>query len=251
MTYGLGLYLKDGIVITADTRTNAGVDHVATVRKLNLFQQPGQSIMALASAGNLATTQAVATILEQRTHQPGHATNLFEAPTMFDAATMVGNVLREVMTAHANHVQGYGDPSASMLFGGQIRGEGHCLFLIYSAGNFIQATSDTCFLQIGELKYGKPILDRAFRFSTTSMADAVKLSLLSFDATVRSNLSVAPPFDMICYRANALEPLEIRRFEKSDAYYSDVRRSYSQSLRETVSNLPVIDWPGVIPGGGQ
>lgn len=246
MTYGLGLFLDDGLVITADTRTNAGVDHVATVRKLNLFQRPGQSVMVLASAGNLATTQAVATLLEQRTLQAGHPNNLFEAPTMFDAANMVGGVLREVMMANADFVKGYGDPGASMLFGGQIAGEGHCLFLIYSAGNFIQATADTCFLQVGELKYGKPILDRAFRHGVTSMADAVKLSLLSFDATVRSNLSVAPPFDMICYRANSLELLQIRRFEKSDPYFTDVRRSYSQSLRETVKALPVIDWPGVI-----
>lgn len=246
MTYGLGLFLDDGLVITTDTRTNAGVDHVATVRKLNLFQRPGQSIMMLASAGNLATTQAVATLLEQRSSHAGHPHNLFEAPTMFDAANMVGGVLREVMMANADYVKGYGDPSASMLFGGQIAGAGHCLFLIYSAGNFIQATADTCFLQVGELKYGKPILDRAFRYGTTSMADAVKLSLLSFDATVRSNLSVAPPFDMICYRADSLEAVQIRRFEKQDAYYSDVRRSYSRSLRETVANLPVVDWPGVI-----
>lgn len=248
MTYGLGLYLKDGLVITADTRTNAGIDNIATIRKVNLYQSAGHATMVLVSAGNLATTQAVAALLDQRLGVVGNPTNLFDAHTMFDAATMVGSVLREVMAANANFVQGYGDPSATLLFAGQIAGGPHGLFMIYSAGNFIQATVDTPFLQIGELKYGKPILDRAMRHAETTFGEAVKLSLLSFDATVRSNLSVAPPFDMVVYRAGSLEPVEIRRFEKHDDYYYALRQQYSQAIRSTITDLPCVEWPGVIDG---
>lgn len=241
MTYGLGLFLNDGIVLTTDTRTNAGVDHIATVEKLTVFQKPGERVMVLASAGNLATTQAVVTLLQQRLTQDGHATNLNEAQTMFDATRMVGETLREVMNSNANYVQSYGDPSASFLFAGQIAGGKHRLFLIYPAGNFIEASTDTPFLQIGETKYGKPILDRAMVHGI-STAEAVKLTLISFDATVRSNLSVAPPLDMVIYRKDSIGPVSIRRIAEDDAYFHSVRDSYSASIRDLVRTLPLNDW---------
>jgi putative proteasome-type protease len=241
MTYGLGLFLEDGIVLTADTRTNAGVDHVATVEKLSVFQTPGERVMVLASAGNLATTQAVVTLLQQRIGQPGHAANLNEARTMYDATRMVGETLREVMNLDANYVQSYGDPSASFLFAGQIAGGKHRLFLIYPAGNFIEASRDTPFLQIGETKYGKPILDRAMVHEITP-AEAVKLTLISFDATIRSNLSVAPPLDMAIYRRDSISPVSVRRIGENDAYFHAVRDSYSGSIRDLVRTLPLNGW---------
>lgn len=241
MTYGLGLFLTDGIVLTADTRTNAGVDHVATVEKLSVFQTPGERVMVLASAGNLATTQSVVTLLQQRLTQAGHPANLNEAGTMFDATRMVGETLREVMNQNANYVQSYGDPSAIFLFAGQIAGGKHRLFLIYPAGNFIEASDDTSFLQIGETKYGKPILDRAMVHGI-STAEAVKLTLISFDATIRSNLSVAPPFDMVIYRRDSIGPVSLRRIAEDDSYFTTVRENYSGSIRELVRTLPLNDW---------
>jgi len=241
MTYGLGLFLEDGIVLTSDTRTNAGVDHIATVEKLSIFQTPGERVMVLASAGNLATTQSVVTLLGQRLTQPGHAANLNEAKTMFDATRMVGETLREVMNLNANYVQSYGDPSASFLFAGQIAGGKHRLFLIYPAGNFIEASRDTPFLQIGETKYGKPILDRAMSHNI-SPADAVKLALISFDPTIRSNLSVAPPFDMVVYRKDTIGPLSLRRIAEDDPYFVKLRETYSGSMRDLVRSLDLADW---------
>lgn len=248
MTYGLGLFLQQGFVVTSDTRTSAGPDNIATIRKLSLFQSPGHAVMVLSSAGNLATTQAVVALLEQRLNMDGNPSNLFSAKTMFDAASMVGNVLREVMGLNAQHVQSYGDPSASFVFAGQIAGGPHRVYLIYAAGNFVEATVDTPYVQIGEFKYGKPILDRALSHGETTTGEAIKLSLLSFDATIRSNVTVAPPFDMVCYSADSLQPVTIRRFESSDDYYYSIRRGYADALRAAVASLPLIEWPGVVDG---
>ncbi|MEO1016909.1 MAG: peptidase [Pseudomonadota bacterium] len=241
MTYGLGMLLREGLVMAADTRTNAGVDHIATMRKLTLFQQPGTAMMCVASAGNLATTQSVVTRLNQRLGVLGNIHNLFEAPTMFEAATIVGNVLREVMAADASHVSAYGDASASLLLGGQIQGEGQRLFLIYSAGNFIEASEDTPFLQIGELKYGKPILDRTVTYEM-HLGEAQKVLLISFDATIRSNLSVALPIDVFAKKADDLNMGEIHRVNQDDVYFNTIRKSYSEGLKDVVSALPIVDW---------
>ncbi len=241
MTYGLGMLLREGLVMATDTRTNAGVDHIATMPKLNLFQLEGSAVMGLASAGNLATTQSVVTRLSQRLGIPGNIHNLFEAPSMFDAATMVGNVLREVMAADASFVSSYGDPSATMLLGGQIAGGPQRLFLIYAAGNFIEASADTPFLQIGELKYGKPILDRVVTFDMP-LPEAQKVLLLSFDATIRSNLSVAMPIDLFAKRADDLSLGAINRVHERDDYYDGLRNAYAEGLRGVVAGLPTVDW---------
>jgi len=237
MTYGLGLLLDEGVILMADTRTNAGVDHIAVVGKLNLFQLEGSHILCLASAGNLATTQAVVTLLNQRLGAAGNPSNLFEAQTMFDAARMVGNVLREVMDHDARHVSSYGDASASMLLGGQIVGNTHRLFLIYSAGNFIEAGDDTPYLQLGELKYGKPILDRAAR-RDLSLSEALKIGLLSFDATIRSNLSVAPPIDVFCYKGGTLAPVQPGRVTDGHPFFEELKKGYADAIRQAVAALP-------------
>ena len=219
MTYCVGILTRHGLVLAADSRTNAGVDHIATVRKLALFERPGERIMALLSAGNLATTQAVVTLLGQRLGGGQGTQDLDAADTMFDAARMVGAVLREVIRHDGEHVQPHGDPGGSFLFGGQLAGGRHRLFLIYPAGNFIEATPETPFLQIGETKYGKPILDRVITYEA-SLPAAAKCALLSFDATMRSNLSVAPPIDLLCYRAGSLRADVRIDIQDDDPYFA-------------------------------
>lgn len=236
MTYCLGIRLESGLVLASDSRTNAGVDRVSLVCKMQLFEDPGQRVLGLLSAGNLATTQAVVSLLSQRkgTGAPG---DLFLAATGFDAAQVVGDTLREVVARDGDYVRPYGDPDASFLLGGQILGEAPRLFQIYSAGNFIEATRDTPFLQIGETKYGKPILDRMIR-NETSLARASKCALLSMDATIRSNLGVAPPIDVLCYRRDSLIAGVHRRFDERDPYLEALRTTYSERLEELFSSLP-------------
>ncbi len=241
MTYGLGILLDAGLVMAADTRINAGVDHIACMRKLHLFEQPGSHVLALASAGNLATTQAVVTLLGQRLGHSGQPGNLFEAPTMFDAARIVGATLREVMAHDAKEVEPYGDPTASFLFGGQIAEGKQELVMIYPAGNFIAADGDTPYLQIGEHKYGKPILDRTMR-RDLSLGEAVKVALLSFDATIRSNIGVAPPIDFFIKRPDMLEPVELRRVPLDDPYFTTLRDGYAQAIGKALKGLPLPKW---------
>ena len=237
MTYCLGILLPAGLVLASDSRTNAGVDQIASVRKLAVFEQTGERVIALLSAGNLGTTQSVVALLRQGFTKGYQPYDLATAPTMFDAARLVGDVLREVMERDGNHVRPFGDPGGTFILGGQISGEAPRLFQIYTAGDFIEASTRTQFLQIGENKYGKPILDRALHFET-SLADAAKLALLSFDATVRSNLSVAPPFDMLCYVANSFNSTNIRKFKALDPYLVQLREGYSSGLLGVVQGLP-------------
>ena len=241
MTYCVGILVEGGLVLASDSRSNAGVDHIATVRKLALFERPGERVMVLLSAGNLATTQAVVTLLNQRLGEDNGPTNLFAARTTFDAARMVGSVLREVIAHDGEHVQPHGDPSATFLFAGQLKGGRHRLFLIYPAGNFIEATPETPFLQAGETKYGKPILDRVITHEA-SLAEATKCALLSFDATMRSNLSVAPPIDLLCYRAGSLKA-DIRvDIAEDDPYFTDLRVHYGSGILDLFKRLPEPDW---------
>ena len=247
MTYCVGILVDKGLVLAADSRTNAGVDHIATVRKLALFERPGERMLALLSAGNLATTQAVVTLLDQRL-EAGGPTDLLAAHSMFDAARMVGSVLREVTQHDEEFVRPHGDPTGSFLFAGQIEGGAHRLFLIYPAGNFIEATPETPFLQIGETKYGKPILDRVIRHDSL-LADAAKCALLSFDSTIRSNLSVAPPIDLLCYRAGSLRS-ELRvDIQDDDPYFAALRAGYGQGLLDLFAALPAPGW--LAPGAAS
>jgi len=224
--------------MAADSRSNAGVDQVASVRKMTTFERTGDRVMVLLSAGNLATTQSVSELLCQSlgTGAPG---DLYAATTLFDATQIVGDTLRRVMDRNANYVAGHGDASATFLLGGQIAGAAPRLFLVYSAGNFIEASDRCPYLQIGENKYGKPILDRAFT-PEVPLEEACKLALLSFDATMRSNLSVGPPIDLVSYAADSLTLSQIYQFDARNPYFKELTRAYSDGLSELVSGLPAF-----------
>lgn len=237
MTYCLGILLPDGLILGSDSRTNAGVDQIAIVRKLACFATPQERVISLLSAGNLATTQAVVTHLRQEWGQGNREVDLQTAATLFDAANMISAVYRTVLDRDAAHVKPYGDASGSFLIGGQIAGEPHRLFQMYPAGNFIEATPRTQFVQIGETKYGKPILDRALRFDS-SMEHAAKLALISFDATIRSNLSVAPPIDLMCYRAGSFHADNIKKYKTNDPDWQRIREAYSTGLMKLLDQVP-------------
>jgi len=239
LTYCLGILLHEGLVLASDSRSNAGIDQVAKVNKLEVISQPGERVIVILSAGNLATTQAVVTSLREASSGQGLGLpedDLRTAHTLFDAATTVGAALRRVVERDGQFVKAFADPSASFIVGGQIKGEAPRLFEIYSAGNFIEASARSSFIQIGETKYGKPILDRALG-PDTDLAEAAKLALLSFDATIRSNLSVGPPIDMVRYRADSFEAT-VTTFEEQDPYFRLMRQAYAEGLSALVNSLP-------------
>jgi len=224
--------------MASDSRSNAGVDQVASVRKMTTFERAGDRVLVLLAAGNLATTQSVSELLSQSLGT-GAAGDLYAANTLFDATQIVGDTLRRVMDRDANYVAAHGDAGATFLFGGQIVGHAPRLFLIYSAGNFIEASDRCPYLQIGENKYGKPILDRAFA-PEVGLDEACKLALLSFDATMRSNLSVGPPIDLARYDTDSLTLTQIYQFDARNPYFKELTRAYSDGLSELVSRLPAF-----------
>lgn len=248
MTYCLGILLNEGLVMASDSRTNAGVDQIAKVQKMAIFEYPGDRVAVLLSSGNLGTTQSVVALLRQRLRSDIAGEDLFAAHTMFEVARIVGRVLREVLKYDGEHVRLSGDPNAMFLVGGQISGESHRLFQIYSAGNFIEASSRSQFLHLGETKYGKPILDRTISTGTT-LDTAAKVSLLSYDATMRSNLSVDCPIDLIRYKRDSLKLDNVNKYHKDTPYWVDLRNSYSDGLMSVISGLPnpLIRVTGVQP----
>lgn len=237
MTYCLGLLLDEGLVMASDSRTNAGVDQIAKVKKMTVFESPGERVIVVLSAGNLGTTQAVVTLMRQRLGSGVVGQDLLTTQTMFDAARLVADTMRGVLQYDGEHVRAFGDPSASFLVGGQIAGEPPRLFQIYSAGNFIEASARSPLLQIGETKYGKPILDRTIG-NETSLDMAAKMSLLSFDATIRSNLSVDGPIDVIRYRKDSLAADNVTKYRKDHPYWVELRQGYSDGLMAVVASLP-------------
>ena len=237
VTYCLGILLRAGLILASDSRSNAGVDNVAKVSKLTTLDVPGNRVIAIQSAGNLATSQSVVTQLKQAAGSGVADEDVFLARNMFEVASLVGTRLREVITRDGAFVEPYGDPTASFLVSGQISGEPPRLFQIYSAGNFVEASARSCFLQIGEAKYGKPILDRALE-PTSSLEEAEKLALLSFDATMRSNLSVGPPFDILRYEADSFTVEKLVTLEDDNRYWTELRRLYSEGLNALVEKLP-------------
>jgi len=241
MTYCLGIVLPAGLVLASDSRSNAGVDQVTRVRKFELISQPGTRVIAILSAGNLATTQSVNSQLREALGT-GHAHDLHAAPTMYEVARIVGDKLREVIARDGPSVTPYGDPTGSFLVGGQIQGETPRLFQIYSAGNFIESSLRSRFLQIGETKYGKPILDRALA-QDCSLDQAAKLALLSFDATFRSNLSCGPPIDIMRYETNSFTTSNMTMLKEDDPYWNSLRNGYGEGLSGLVKMLPPPpDW---------
>jgi putative proteasome-type protease len=240
MTYGVGILVNDGLVMMADTRTNAGLDNISTYRKLHTFERPGEFVAALAAAGNLSVTQSIVSHLREGLEHPdtGAIERLVDMDGMFKAAQLVGRAIRKVYATDGNAlVQHAAAFDVTMLLGGQWRGRDPRLFMLYSAGNFIEATSDTPFLQIGEHKYGKPILDRAIR-SDTDVYDALKLGLVSMDSTMRSNLSVGLPVDVVMLRRDRLTWDVNRRIEAGEPYFHDLRERWSYALRKAHMDIP-------------
>ena len=227
MTYCVAMRLKEGLVFVSDSRTNAGVDHIAIFRKMHVFGVEGERIIVLQSSGNLATSQAVVTLLRERIqHQAEH--NLHTVKTMYEAAELVGDTLREVLKKYKEQDM---DFSCSLLLGGQILGEEPKLHNIYPQGNFIAATQDTPYFQIGESKYGKPILDRALNYFTP-IEKALRCALISFDSTIRSNLSVATPLDLLVYKNHSFSIPQGRRLFDDDPYFQMIRSQWSEGLQQ-------------------
>lgn len=240
MTYCVGMVLERGLVLMSDTRTNSGVDNISVFRKMHHWSVPGERIVSLMTAGNLATTQAVISRLEERTKAPDERHNsLLELPTMFQIAAEVGALLREVVreTQEENGQQGQGRFTASMILAGQIKGMEPRLFLIYPEGNFIEASWDTPFFQIGETKYGRPILIRGYD-RAMSFEEAVKLLMVSFDSTLKANLSVGLPLDLLVIRNDEFLPCHLRRIEQGDSYFEAISSSWSNALRSAFQSLP-------------
>ena len=241
MTYCVGLRLERGLVLMSDTRTNAGVDDVSIFPKMFTFEVPGERSLILLTAGNLATTQAVVSLIEERSKAPrDRDPGILSVPSMFRAARLVGDTLREVVRQQSHGPAPDPTFSATLILAGQIEGSPPRLFLIYPEGNFIEASDENPWLQVGETKYGRPILVRAFG-RAMSFASAVKLLLLSFDSTIKANLSVAPPLDLAIYETDSLQPARRLRIEAGDAYYEGISREWGEKLREGVASLP--DFP--------
>jgi putative proteasome-type protease len=237
MTYCVAMRLTDGLVFASDSRTNAGVDHIATFKKLHVFEREGERVLVIQSAGNLATTQSIISLLTTRI-QSQHTPNLLQVETLYDAATLVGETVREVIhrdsASQQNSTNLFG---CNLLIGGQIGNEPPRLFHIYPEGNFIESTNDTPYFQIGESKYGKPIIDRVLTVDTP-LEHAMCCALISIDSTLRSNLSVGMPLDVMIYRANSFDTSEQRRITESDTYFIGIRKAWSEGLLNTFRQLP-------------
>ena len=226
----------------SDTRTTAGVDHISTFNKMHLFDVPGERVICMMTSGNLAITQSVANLLNEGIEFEGKTTTLRQATTMFKAAQLVGTAIRQVFKNDAEQLEAQDVRfEASMLVGGQIEGGELRLFQVYAAGNFIEATADTPFLQIGEHKYGKPILDRAVTYDM-DLFDAVKLALISMDSTLRSNLTVGLPLDLLVYRRDTFHVTLQRRITENDPYFRMIGERWSVALRDAYRAIPVPNW---------
>jgi putative proteasome-type protease len=240
MTYCAGIRVSEGLVMIADTRTNAGLDDISIYRKLSVFEKPGERVLALATAGNLSVTQSALALVTEGlpNSETGEAETLMQAPSMFKAAQLVGAALRKITNEVKPSLEDAGiNYNARILFGGQIKGEPLKLYMIYGEGNFIECSHDSPFLQIGEHKYGKPILDRAVTYET-SIQDALKLGLISFDSTMRSNLAVGPPLDLVVLREDALALDLSCRIEPDEPYFHGLRESWSAALRAAHIAIP-------------
>ena len=241
MTYCVGMVLEEGLVFASDSRTNAGVDHVSTFCKMTVVETPGQGVIVLLNSGNLATTQQVVSRIKQQAIDAQKP--LTSHASMFSVAELVGSELRKTIHTAVNEApeQSDVDFSATFLVGGQVLGEAPRLFMVYPQGNFIESTTDTPFFQIGESKYGKPILDRVIQPSI-SMSQAIKCALVSFDSTIKSNLSVGLPIDVAMIKTNDLQVTKRHRIDSEDTYFRDLRSSWSQGLRQVFGQLPDPHW---------
>jgi len=242
MTYCVGVLLKEGMVFASDSRTHAGVDNFAQFCKMTVFERPGDRVIVLLSSGNLAGTQAVISVLKQRGDAKDAVPNIWTVRTMFDVAVVVSDAMRDIERRDAKHLESSALTfNASFVIGGQIKGEPLRLFRTFAEGNFIEAGADTPFFQTGEAKYGKPIMDRVIT-PTTSLTDATKCVLVSFDSTMRSNLSVGMPIDLVCYERDSLKLNMRRRFESGDPYFTALSKEWSEGVRAAFKLLPTLQW---------
>src|SRR5271165_5843455 len=242
MTYCVAMLVDTGLVMLSDSRTNAGVDQINTFRKMTTFQRASDRVLVLLSAGNLAITQAVVHALHEHPGQPEKPSGIFGALDMFDAARVVGDALREVHERDAQSLKDQGHEfNASFILGGQIIGEPPRLFNVYAAGNFIESSIDTPYFQIGESKYGKPIIDRVISRSS-SLAQAAKCALVSMDSTIRSNLSVGPPLDLAIVRRGEFKLATHISIDMDDKYFTMLRTRWGFALQEVFSELPNPEW---------
>ena len=244
MTYCVGIKLDAGLVFMSDSRTNAGLDQISTVRKMIVYERPGDRFMVMLSAGNLSISQSVREILQVESIDgaDGQPITIWNARSMFDAVRVLGSAVRRVYAQDGAALAAAGvDFNASMIFGGQINGEAMRLFLVYSAGNFIEATRETCYFQVGESKYGKPVLDRMIT-PATPLDEAAKCALVSMDSTLKSNLSVGLPLDLLVYPAGALQTDQIVCIDEHNPYFQMVRGMWGQKLRQAFESVDDPQW---------
>lgn len=244
MTYCVGMRLDRGLVFMSDTRTNAGLDNIATARKMHTWEVPGDRVITLMTAGNLATTQSVVGLIDERTKAPGdRSPSILQTPSMFQIAREIGKTLKEVIQSNKDSGAEASAFGATMILGGQIKGSEPRLFLIYPEGNFIEASEDNPFFQIGETKYGKPILVRAFDREAT-FENAIKLLLVSFDSTIKSNLSVGLPIDYVTYPGDSFRFGSQGRILDSDPYFQEISSGWGEALKTAFRQLPDFTFPG-------
>lgn len=246
MTYCVAMRLNAGLVFLSDSRTNAGLDQISTFRKMTVYEKAGDRVMVMLAAGNLAITQAVRQVLQAESIDGDDGPiSIWTARNMFDAARIVGSAIRKVHERDADALKQHGiEFNVNLIFGGQIQGETMRLFNIYAAGNFVEAGIDgVCYFQIGESKYGKPVIDRVVT-PDTPLDEAAKCALVSMDSTLKSNLSVGLPLDLLLYRANALKVDSVVNIDEGNAYFRMIRSSWGKRLRDVFDSLPAPTWHG-------
>jgi putative proteasome-type protease len=246
MTYCLGIKLDSGLVFLSDSRTSAGVDQINSFRKMIIYERPDDRFMVLLSAGNLSISQSVREILQVEkipAGEPGfEPISIWNATSMFDAARVLGSAVRRIYRQDGVALEQNGVSfNVSLIFGGQIKGEAMRLFLVYSAGNFIEATPETCYFQIGESKYGKPVLDRMLAPSTP-LNQAAKCALVSMDSTLKSNLSVGLPLDLLVYREGSFRSDDVVSIDEHNPYFTMIRSTWGQRLQEVFSSIEDPQW---------
>ena len=242
MTYCVAVLLDAGMVFASDSRTNAGVDHVSSYRKMHMFAAEGERVIVILSSGNLSVGQSTISLLDQQARNPDSHKTIMNVPSLYEATELIGAALREVRKRDGAYLQQSNiDASASFIVGGQIRGEQQRLFNLYTEGNFIEATRDTPYFQIGESKYGKPVIDRVVKAST-SLLEVTKCVLVSFDSTMRSNISVGLPIDLLIYNRNSLRVGFQHHIEEGDEYFEMIHTRWGEGLRKVFGQLPNPDW---------
>jgi putative proteasome-type protease len=244
MTYCVSTRLNAGMVFASDSRTNAGIDHVSSFCKMRVFHRSGERVIVVLCSGNLSITQSALNLLDEDHRDPGSRRTLYDAHSMYEVAEMVGNAMREVRARDGQYLQQSNvDAGASFIVGGQIAGGRQRLFMVYSEGNFIESLAGSSYFQIGESKYGKPVIDRVIH-PETSLLDATKSLLVSFDDTMRSNASVGLPIDLLVYRKDTLQIAYQHQFTETDAYFDMLRKQWTDGLRNVFAELPSPDWIG-------